>query len=167
MKKRYDYHSLLDILKITFVMLVLNLLLIFLLLLFLRRGGNSISEWISITIIILIIIIAYTIAYLETKHSFFEVNEKGILYHGWRKELFAFWSEILEIKAATRSYKVYTTKGAFTIRQVEAAEQTAQKSFLFSIDDRRKYTEELIQIIKNNASNVKFTYSIFNRPLKF
>jgi len=169
MKKRYDYHSLSEILKIAFVVLLFCLFAISLLFL---RQEHSISEWIPIITVEVMIIVASIIGYLVMKHSFLEVSEEGILYHGWRKQLFSPWTEVLEIRAVSRSYKVYTGKGSFTIRQVEPAERTTQGTFLFPLGDsplgdRRKYTEELIQTIKDNSPNAKFTYSIFNRPLKF
>lgn len=162
MVKRYDYHSISEQCKVAFLVLPLTSLLV---LYFLMSGQHSISESMFVIAFLAAGNIVGVISYLELSRTFFEVSDNGILFHGWRKQIFSPWAEVRKIKAIIRSYKIYTDRGSFSIGRVEPAEMKSQSLLQIAVTDRALSSNELIEIIKKNAPHAKEELSMFNRPL--
>lgn len=166
MKKRYDYHHIENYRAILFG-LSLSFVGLFLAIVILER---SLVGKIIALIIALTGLIAPILAYVSIKRTYIEVREDGLLFNGWKKKIFSEWPDVKEIRKlttilASNRYKVYTSRGNFTVGTVEPANEESLSIGSLLQAERTKYLDELLTEISKRAPHAKQSYSILNRPL--
>lgn len=173
MKKRYDYHSVLNIRQLLFVFC------------FVIVGMSTIILFIDPTLFGKLFTLFLTtaciamsfLAYLDRIKTYIEVTEDGILFHGWRKQIYSPWPQLREIRKVTPTlkaffapypyfkYKIFTAKGSFVIYpSLEPADEEVRTIYN---DERRnaKYQNELISDILNRTQGVKISLAVLMRPI--
>ena len=166
MKKRYDYHSVINIRPLLFgICFATGGLMTMILFIEPTLSGKIFALLLSVVCFVMPFPV-----YLDRINTYIEVADDGILFQGWEKKIFSTWSQIREIKTLTPikgslRYKVFTDKGNFVIHPaLEPADQEAVTIFGLIKRGNAKYQNELISEIRNRTHSVKISFAILNRP---
>ena len=162
MRRRYDYHSLYEQVKGVSLLFPIFMLLF---LWFFFRKSHPFGEVLLVAALVITLITLLSTAVMQLKHTYIEIDEQGILFKGWKREVFSTWAGVRKIKSVVHAYKIYTDNGNFYIRRVEPANMPTQTGLDLMRTDRAEFLNELIEEIKKRAPHVEMTYSVFTRPL--
>ncbi len=162
LNKQYDYHSILGLHRIQFVVLTIMLLTAFAFFIMISRGMTVVHK--QFMPLVLVAHVGSSLAtYYKLKHSSVELTEQGITCNGWKKKITSPWMAVKKINVYGRNVKITTDYGNFSIGMVEPADSPARGWLDLLKPERAKFLKQLVNEIQKRAPGAKVTISLLVR----
>jgi hypothetical protein len=156
--KRYDYHSMIGLHRISFAVITVMLLATFSFYVLISRGLTLVHKQ-FIPAALLGHFVSSFFMYLHLKRSYIEISARGIMYQGMIRNIHSPWVGIKKISVYGSTSRIVTDDGNFSIGAIEPADNPP-RGWLDLLRPRRlKFHKELIEEMQKNAPQAKVSIS--------
>lgn len=159
--RKYDYHSLVRVVKVLAYGAAV-LMAAVMLLLFATPAADHLPASFHLVILVTFFVAmqAMIVVYVQMKNSSIECSDEGIRFSMGKKTIFSSWHGIQEIRIINRGvYRVYTENGKFPLGRIEPADGPTYDWVKAIGGGDSRPAEELVEEIKRRAPQAKVTRS--------
>ncbi len=156
--RRYDYHNLLALHRITFAVLSVLLVTVLVFFFMISRGLTVFhKQFFPAALLGHFVIFCFT--YLHLKRSYIEINERGITYQGMVRSVESPWNGVKKIIVHGKASKIVTDYGNFPIGLIEPADSPPGGWLDILRPNRLQYHKNVIEEIQSRAPQAKVSIS--------